>query len=59
MHTNTYPSTYEIKDNNVRIDFEGDAARDITYTFTVEKDKLTLVSIEKKQNKNYGLTKQK
>lgn len=43
----------------MRIDFEGDAARDITYTFTVEKDKLTLVSIEKKQNKNYGLTKQK
>ena len=28
-------------------------------TYTVEKDKLTLVSIEKKQNKNYGLTKQK
>ena len=58
LPSNTYPFTYEIKENEVSIDFESDAARDITYTFTVEKDKLILKCMEKDQEKTYELTKE-
>lgn len=36
LPSNTYPFTYEIKDNELHIDFESDAARDADYNmFTV------------------------
>lgn len=54
---NTYPFTYGIKDKEVSIDFESDAARDVTYTFSVNKEKLILVSIEENREKNYELMK--
>ena len=40
-----------------KIDFESEAARDITYTFTVENEKLLLVSAEKDKEITYELTK--
>ena len=58
LPSNTYPFTYEIKDNELRIDFESDAARDADYTFTVEKDKLILKYVEKDQEKTYELMKE-
>lgn len=54
---NTYPFTYEIKDNVVSIDFEGNEAKDAAYNFTVEKDKLVLVFIEDKGTRTYEMTK--
>ena len=58
LPSNTYAFTYEIKDNELRIDFESDAARDADYTFTVEKDKLILKYVEKDQEKTYELMKE-
>lgn len=57
LPSNTYPFIYGIKDNAVSIDFESDAARDITYSFTVEKDKLIMVSTEDNHEKTFELTK--
>ena len=54
---NTYSFTYKMKDNNLSIDFESESARDITYTFTVENEKLLLVSTEKDKEITYELTK--
>ena len=53
----TYSFTYKMKDNSLSIDFESESARDITYTFTVENEKLLLVSIEKGKEITYELTK--
>lgn len=53
----SYPFTYKTKDNSLSIDFESEAARDITYTFTVENEKLLLVSAEKDKEITYELTK--
>ena len=53
----SYPFTYKTKDNSLSIDFESEAARDITYTFTVENEKLLLVSVEKDKEITYELTK--
>lgn len=39
------------------IDFESESAQDITYTFTVENEKLLLVSTEKDKEITYELTK--
>lgn len=57
LPSNSYPFTYEIKENEVVIDFESDAARDSTYSFTVEKGKLTLVGTEGDETKTFELTK--
>lgn len=54
---NSYPFTYEIKDNSLKIDFESESARDITYSFTVKGGKLSLVSVEKGKEITYLLTK--
>ena len=58
LPSNTYAFTYEIKDNELHIDFESDAARDAAYSFTVEKDKLILKYVEKDQEKTYELMKE-
>ena len=49
--------TYKTKDNSLSIDFESESAQDITYTFTVENEKLLLVSTEKDKEITYELTK--
>ena len=54
---NTYSFTYKTKDNSLSIDFESESARDITYTFTVENEKLLLVSTEKDKEITYELKK--
>ena len=54
---NTYSFTYKTKDNSLSIDFESESAQDITYTFTVENEKLLLVSTEKDKEITYELTK--
>ena len=60
LPSNTYPFTYEIKDNELRIDFESDAARDADYTFSVKNSVLTMTggegSIE--PGRVYELTRQ-
>lgn len=58
---NTYLFTYKIKDNVLSIDFESNDARDCTYTFTIDKDKITLVggSGATEPGKVYELTRQK
>lgn len=60
LPSNTYPFTYEIKDNELRIDFESDAARDADYTFSVKNGVLTMTggegSIE--PGRVYELTRQ-
>ena len=53
----SYPFTYKTKDNSLSIDFESESAQDITYTFTVENEKLLLVSTEKDKEITYELTK--
>lgn len=57
LPSSTYPFTYVIKGNEVCIDFESESARDSTYTFTVEKEKLILVRTEENQEKSYELLK--
>lgn len=54
---NSYSFTYKIKDNSLSIDFESEAARDVSYTFTVREEKLLLVSVEKGKEITYELTK--
>lgn len=54
---NTYSFTYKTKDNSLSIDFESESAQDITYAFTVENEKLLLVSTEKDKETTYELTK--
>lgn len=55
----SYAFTYEIKDGTLAIDFEDDAARDKTYTFTADKTKLTLTENSDSSSKTFELTKQK
>lgn len=57
LPNSTYPFTYKMNDNALIIDFESEAARDITYSFTVENGKLPLVSVEKGKEITYELTK--
>lgn len=54
----SYAFVYEIKDDVLSIDFESEAARDKTYTFTVDKNKLMLTDGEGKGTKIFELTKQ-
>lgn len=56
LPSNSYAFTYEIKDGTLAIDFESEAARDKTYTFTTDKNKLTLTDSEG-EVKTFELTK--
>lgn len=58
LPSNNYAFTYEINDGTLIIDFESEAARDKTYTFTADKNKLTLTDNEEKESKTFELTKQ-
>lgn len=55
----SYPFSYEITGSDVSIDFESDEARDMTYSFFAEKDKLTLTYKEGKETIVFELVKQK
>ena len=59
LPSNSYAFTYEIKNGTLAIDFESEAARDTTYTFTADKNKLTLTDGEGTDSKTFELTKQK
>lgn len=59
LPSNSYAFTYEIKNGTLSIDFESEAARDKTYTFTADKNKLTLTDGEGTDSKTFELTKQK
>ena len=59
LPSNSYAFTYEIKDGTLSIDFESEAARDKTYTFRADKNKLTLTDGEGTDSKTFELTKQK
>lgn len=59
LPSNSYAFTYEIKNGTLSIDFESEAARDTTYTFTADKNKLTLTDGEGTDSKTFELTKQK
>ena len=39
---NTYPFTYEIKDNELSIGFKSDSARDAAYTFSIPERRVNL-----------------
>lgn len=54
---NSYPFSYKIGEGGLEIDFESENARDVTYAFTVEGKKLTLVKLEKNREITYELTK--
>lgn len=60
LPSNTYPFTYEIKDNELRIDFESDAARDADYTFSVKNGVLAMTGGEGsvEPGRVYELTRQ-
>ena len=55
----SYAFTYEIKDGTLAIDFEDDAARDKTYTFTADKTKLTLTDNNSADAKTFELQNRK
>ena len=42
----TYEFTYKIKKDQISIDYENESVRDGAYTFSVDKDKLTLIGGE-------------
>ena len=60
LPSNTYPFTYEIKDNELHIDFESDAARDAAYSFSVKNGVLTMTGGEGsvEPGRVYELTRQ-
>ena len=60
LPSNTYAFTYEIKDNELHIDFESDAARDADYTFSVKNGVLTMTGGEGsvEPGRVYELTRQ-
>lgn len=58
LPNSSYPFTYKINGDSLSIDFESEAARDITYTFNAQKEKLVLVSIEKNKEITYEFTKE-
>ena len=59
LPNSTYDFDYKINENEVSIDFESEKARDFTYTFSVEKNTLTLVGGEGNEDVTYNLTRQK
>lgn len=54
-----YEFTYEIKKDQISIDYENESVRDGTYTFSVEDNTLTLIGGEgtSEPGKKYELTK--
>lgn len=52
----TYEFTYEIKKDQISIDYENESVRDGTYTFSVEDNKLTLIGGEGTVGGTYTLT---
>ena len=60
LPSNTYAFTYEIKDNELHIDVESDAARDADYTFSVKNGVLTMTGGEGsvEPGRVYELTRQ-
>lgn len=52
-----YSFTYEIKDDELSIDFENENARDITYKFVINGNDLTIISDENNETIKYLLTK--
>lgn len=57
LPSNSYAFTYEIKDGILSIDFESESARDKTYIFTTDKNRLFLSDSEGKETKTFELTK--
>lgn len=55
LPSNHYEFTYEINENEVSIDFKNDNANDVAYTFSLEKDKLTLIYSEDKATATYEM----
>lgn len=53
----TYEFTYEIKKDQISIDYENESVRDGTYTFTVEDNTLTLIGGEGTVGGTYTLTR--
>ena len=55
----TYEFSYDIKKDQISIDYENESVRDGTYTFTVEDNTLTLIGGEGNAEigKEYVLTK--
>ena len=53
----TYEFTYKIKKDQVSIDYENESVRDGAYTFSVDKDKLTLIGGEGTVGGTYTLTR--
>lgn len=58
LPSDSYAFTYKIKDNTLTIDFKSDAAKDKTYTFTTDENRLTLTDSEGDAAKAFELTKQ-
>ena len=53
----TYEFTYDIKKDQISIDYENESVRDGTYTFTVEDNTLTLIGGEGTVGGTYTLTR--
>lgn len=53
----TYEFTYKIKKDQISIDYENQSVRDGAYTFSVDKDKLTLIGGEGTVGGTYTLTR--
>ena len=53
----TYEFTYEVKKDQISIDYENDSVRDGTYTFKVEDTTLTLIGGEGTVGGTYTLTR--
>lgn len=56
---NSYAFSYKIQDNQLKVDFKSEAARDFQYAFTVEGNRLTLTGEQENQGVVYVLTKKK
>jgi len=53
----TYEFSYDIKKDQISIDYENESVRDGTYTFTVEDNTLTLIGGEGTVGDTYTLTR--
>ncbi len=53
----TYEFSYDIKKDQISIDYENESVRDGTYTFTVEDNTLTLIGGEGTVGGTYTLTR--
>ena len=52
-----YEFTYKIKKDQISINYENESVLDGTYTFSVDKDKLTLIGGEGTVGGTYTLTR--